>query len=78
MQKESSDWLVLLLVNKMGPRQKAIKVFLAVCDDHAGSMDPRQAYFLDEQDAVALLFFQEVAIGDNERTYKNNRAPGLI
>jgi hypothetical protein len=40
----------------MGSRQKAVKAFLAVCDDHAGSMDPRRAHFLDEQDAVALLF----------------------
>jgi hypothetical protein len=41
-------------------------------------MDPRQAHFFDEQDAVALLLLQEVSIvGDNERTCKNNRATGL-
>jgi hypothetical protein len=52
----------------MGSRQKANKVFWAVSDDHAGLMDPPGAHFLDEQDAVALLFLQEVSIGDNERT----------
>ncbi len=31
LQKESSNWL--LLVTKMGSRQKAVKAFLAVCDD---------------------------------------------
>ena len=61
----------------MGSRQKALKAFLAVCDDHAGLMDPRRAHFLDDQDAVALLFLRYVSIGGNERTCKNNRATGL-
>ena len=61
-------------------RQKAVVVaFLAVCDDtsHAGSMDPQRAHFLDEEDTVARLFLQEVSIGDNEPTCKNNIATVL-
>jgi hypothetical protein len=31
-------------------------------------MDPRRSHFLDEQDAVALLFLRNVSTGENERT----------
>jgi hypothetical protein len=47
LQKELSNWQII--VKKMGSRQKAVKAFLAVCDNHAASMDPRRAHFLDEQ-----------------------------
>jgi hypothetical protein len=48
-------------------------VFLAVCDNNILDrlIPGGAAHFLDEQDAIALLFLQEVSIGDNGHTYKN-------
>jgi hypothetical protein len=51
-------------IKKMGSRQKAIKAFLVACDD---TMLDRwipggRAHFLDDQDAVALLFLQDMPV----------------